>query len=392
VSNAGYPPPPPPPRPQRPQHASDGVDPRSAGLIRRERPGWALGFAGVGALASLAGLFLPRWVELWSSEGDVFSSSEEHLGLFDAVDRVQEVRVLDPEAPAPLGVAEAYLPWLLVALTVVCCVVAVVAALGLRRPALTGAVRAVGAFLPVVAAALLVVSIWDLGWQRDVAARFNDRPAPPPDLALSSSVTPGVLGINVWVLGLACLGIAALLGPRIVHLLPDGVTPASYGSGSAATAGHGGVLRARTQVVAVVLSAVGAALCVAGYGFLDWSSRGGSVTFSDLGEAARSGGPGGDAYAEAYFGWLGWVVLVWTVVVLVLLVLGRGSMNPVPVRPLVAIGSGLALLAHLAALVAIEDSGGVAGVAVAIGLAVSTLAALLPPRLTAQVAWSPTGS
>src|SRR3546814_6533412 len=64
-----------------------------------------------------------------------------------------------------------------------------------------------------------------------------------------------------------------------------------------------------------LLTTVGALLCFAGFAFLPWAE---DVSFNDIGEVARDEGFTDHVYSEAYFGWLGWVLLA-------LLEIGRAS-------------------------------------------------------------------
>lgn len=388
------------------------VDPRSAGLVREEKPGWALPFAVLGSLTMVVALFLD-WIETQlfvSYDGNANGPLDDRrkvTSLFDAVDTVKDVTGPDPDSPDLGPLAEIFFPWLAIALTIACCVLVLAAAIGLRRAALTNTMRIAAVLLAVAAAGIAVLAIINLGLNSGTGGGAVTvspaAPAPPgapqagPELSFVASEVQPWWGFTLWLGGAVLVAIGGALGPRIVHKLPPGAQPSYAGQpgqpGQIGWAPHpgaasSGMLRHTTQVVAIVLTSIATVLCVAGYGFVSWASGGDTVTFSDLGEVARDRGFGDQAFAEAYFGWLGWVVLLFVAAATLLVVLGKkpAGVNPRVVRPIVVIGSGLALVAHLAALVELDGDFGPAPYLVGLGLGLALLGALLPLRTTARVA------
>lgn len=137
-----------------------------------------------------------------------------------------------------------------------------------------------------------------------------------------------------------------------------------------------------TQVVAIVLTSLGALICFAGYGFLPW---GPDASYSEVGEAVREHGLDGRPVTEAYFAWLGWVILLGLVATVVLVSLGRRpSVNASVVRPLVATGTVVAGLVH-AWVVLDSEALDIAQVAVGLGLLLSALSAILPLRTSVRM-------
>lgn len=388
------------------------VDPESAGLKRVERPGWALAFAALG-VAIIGASLVFDWVEARLFDfADGGPGPRKYAGAFSAVEHVEETTARASDPPDPGFWANAVFGWLGVLLTIACVVLVLVAAVGLRRSGRTAAVR-VGALVAIVATfAVVAIGYVDLGTSWDFGGGGSSStptvssgaPGAPGEQEAEPEVTFDVephLGTAVWVLGMLVLAVAAMLGPRVVLKLPDGSTvaadsPAGHGYPSAGafgapgTPGYSGapVLTRRTQLVAVVLAALGAVLCLAGYGFLSWSTGGGdTVTFSDVGEAARDVGFGsGKEIAEAYFAWLGWALLVVAIAAAVMLAVGRtGRASPKTMRPILAIAMAVAVLVHLVAMFQFEAELSIAVAAVSTGLGLSLLGALLPLRTTARV-------
>ncbi|MEO9325049.1 hypothetical protein ABFT23_16260 [Nocardioides sp. C4-1] len=414
-----YSPPPPsaPPSPQPsgpygfPGHPAGGmvdVDPRSAGLERREKPGWALLFVACGAFGMVAALFLPRWAEIrvYGSSPSDLSTSREYPGLFDTLD---EVRGTDGMAADPGALASAFFPWLAVGLTAACIVAALVAAVGLRRAALTNAARVVAVVLGLAAVALAVVAVFSLGFEIEGSGEATTSSptsaapdAPGPDEGADEQrarVVPGAIGYVGWLLATLTITIAGLIGPRITYLLPAGAAAPQL-AGPPGPAGapvvHGapfapGLLRHRTHVGAVVLAGLGALLCLAGYTFLSWASAADTVTFIDIGDSVRDAGGSGNGFAEAYFSFLGWLVLLVAIVVVVLVVLGlKPSVNPRALRPVLVVTAVVLLLVHLGALVDLDlPEYGPAAWVIGFGLGALAVAAMLPLRTTARVAYQP---
>lgn len=412
------PPPPPPPPSYGPPHApppaqqwSPGpsgyvdVDPASAGLVRQEKLGWAMPFAVIGSLCMVVALFL-QWIETQlfvvydrGTDGPL-EDRRELTSLFDAVGTVEDVAGPDPDVD-PGWLSGAFFPWLAIGLTVACCVLVLATAIGLRRAALTNAARIATVLLVVGAVGVAVLALYDLGLGSEAvsASPTTVSPGAPgsepsggsePEF-LASEVQP-YTGFVLWFWGAVLVAIGGALGPRVVHKLPAGAQPAYGGAGGsgapgwAPATGHPGLLRHTTQVVAIVLAAFATVLCVAGYGFLSWAPSG-SITFSDLGESARDLGFPDQPFAEAYFAWLGWVLLLWVVVVTVLLALGKkpAGVNPRVLRPILAVGSGLALVAHLVVLGELSGDPGPAAYVVGVGLLAAVVGTLLPLRTTARV-------
>lgn len=423
MSAPGQPPPfdpsrpsaPPPPPHRQPPYAAPGpvghvdVDPRSAGLVRVEKLGWALPFALLGSLVMVVALFLD-WIETQlfvSYDGNAdgpLDDRREVVSLFDAVDRVEDVTGPAPDVSDPGTLATTFFPWLAIALTIGCVVLVLLAAVGLRRAALTNTARIATVLVAAAAFAVAVLAIVDLGLDLGDGARTVSpgAAAPSPGDATEPSFIAGEVqpwwGYSLWLLGTAVVAIGGALGPRITHTLPPGAQPSYPGqpgqpgqSGQPGQPGwtpHPGLLRHTTQVVAIVLTSIAAVLCLAGYGFLSWSTSGETVTFSEIGEAARDQGFGDRVVAEAYFGWCGWVVLLFVAAATLLVALGKkpAGVDPRVVRPIVAVGAAGALLLHLVALGQLDGDLGIAAYAVGLGLGLALLGALLPLRTTARVA------
>lgn len=415
MSSPGQPPPfdpsrpsaPPPPPPHRqPQYAAPGpvgyvdVDPRSAGLVREEKLGWALPFAILGSLTMVIALFLD-WIETQlfvSYDGNAdgpLDDQREVTSLFDAVDTVKDVTGPAPDVSDPGALATTFFPWLAIALTIGCVVLVLAAAVGLRRAALTNTARIATVLVAAAAFAIAVLAIVNLGLDLGDGARAASprTAAPSPGDATEPSFIAGEVqpwwGYSLWLLGTFFVAIGGALGPRIKHTLPPGARP-SYGDGRPGQPGwapNPALLRHSTQVVAIVLTSIAAVLCLAGYGFLTWATSGDTVTFSEIGEAARDQGFGDRVVAEAYFGWLGWVVLLFVAAATLLVALGKKptGVNPRVVRPIVAVGAAGALVLHLVALGQLDGDLGIAAYAVGLGLGLALLGALLPLRTTARV-------
>lgn len=143
-----------------------------------------------------------------------------------------------------------------------------------------------------------------------------------------------------------------------------------------------------TQLVAIVVAAIGALACLAGYGFLPWAyAKDDPVTYSDIGEAARDYGFKDKVFTEAYFAWMGWAVLLAVLVVVLLLALGKKptGVNPRVLRPLLAAGTIAAVLAHLYAVSDLDGDFAIGAYAVGLGLVLAALATLLPLRSSARM-------
>ncbi|KRF13921.1 hypothetical protein ASG90_14005 [Nocardioides sp. Soil797] len=406
------------------------VDPESAGLKRVERPGWAIALTAIGGIASVVSFFLGWFnVEVFRSSGylaeqgidsstPVPSVDKELVTPFEVVDRVKEAsgNGLAPYEPGTFG--SLVFPWLAVALTVLCILLALVASVGLRSRARSLAARAVGVVIILLTGAVVAGAYFDIGG-REERMTYKDGDY-TSDVWTSWGVEPD-FGSAIWALGLLLLLIGAAAGPRISHLLPDGtravgalgpqfgvpapsahagppgqVGPPGQFTSPAVPTGMPGffpgpVVRTTPTISAIVSAAVGAVLCFAGYGFLPWGK---DTTFSDIGEAAREYGFKDQPFVESYFAWLGWAILALTVVVVGLLVLGRTTtaVKAGVLRPILII-LGLAMLAsHAWMWVVLADDGAefeVGAYAVALGLLLTLLAALVPPRTSAHVMLSP---
>lgn len=425
-------------------HQTVDADPESAGLSRKERPGWALLFVAGGALLMLGSLVLP-WVSIrvFEFSAGVPNFYRRHPGIFDVLNQSEEVRADHPDVSDPSVWGQVTFPWLLIALTVVAIVVAAVAAWGLRKKLLTTLGQIAGLVIVGLVALFVLGATMSLGTSSaeesgggsgggsggsDTSSATTAPRAPsdePAEESFSIETWPH-LGGTVWFGGAFLLGVATMLGPRVTYLMPHGgqawtppgpPTPGTapqgttpQGTAPQGTAPQGwmpptaqqpmgqammptgppiAVVR-RTQVVALVLTLLGVLLGFAGYGFLSWSASGDSVTFSEIGDAARDIGFDDKPVIEAYFAWLGWVVLLLVVVTAALVGAGlKPVMNPVVVRPILAAAMIGSLLLHLWVLVDLGgnlDSLGPGVWAVTVGLALAALGTILPLRTTARMA------
>lgn len=415
------------------------ADTESAGLVRQEKPGWALLFAALGVLSVIPALFMP-WVRaqffiVYERNADgPLEDRDENAGLFSAVDTVRDVTEHAPRAPDPGTLSDLFFPWSAILLTILCCVAVVIAAVGLRQRRRTNTARSIALVLGAITVLLALAASMDLG-----ITLGDDGGGAATSPSTSAAVKPGEpevswsehnvephAGSASWVLGGLFLAIAAMLGPRVVHRLPDGSTSTQLGDVLAAylmpglptpvqpmqaplhsgrlgpfpgsgypAALPGGLphqlLRHTTQVSAVVLTGLAAALCLAGYGFLPWATE---TTFSDIGEAAREYGFDDKPVTEAYFAWLGWAILLATVVMVVLVGLGRrpSGVNPKALRPVLAIGSIGCGLLHLWMMIDLGAEGAefdVGTYAVALGLTLAVIGTLLPLRTSARMMAGP---
>src|SRR3546814_6717525 len=195
----------------------------------------------------------------------------------------------------------------------------------------------------------------------DIGAAVPDGPAgettasPSFQDSDSDSVVSRVvadIGFLLWLPGAFVLALGGLLGPRLTFLLPgdDLAGRVLLRTGQPLPSGvplqfASQALRHTTTVWAILLTTVGALLCFAGFAFLPWAE---DVSFNDIGEVARDEGFTDHVYSEAYFGWLGWVLLALLVVVMVLVVLGVRpfGIRPHRARPIVATTAFLDLVAH----------------------------------------------
>lgn len=368
------------------------VDPTTVGFVRRERPGLGIAVAVVGTAVALWSL-TREWVETQlfvsggSLPGDIVDRRET-VGLSSAVDTVRDVTGTAVDAPDPGSLADLFFPTLAIGLTVLCCVLAVAATLGLRHRALTATARVAAIAVVGLAVLVSVVALVQLGWEPSdgggaVTARATTvgpvDQAPEADPA-TSEVQP-YFGFVFWLAGAALLGCAGALGPRVVHRLADGAAPAT---------GPPPELRTSTHVAAAVVGGLATVLAFAGYVFLSWGTGGPTVTFAEIGDAVRDQGLGDALVAEAYFAGLGWLVLLWLLAATVLLALAArpSGLGARALRPVVVAATVLALLLHLWALFELTDGGGDLGVgahAVTLGLGTALLAAVLPLRTTARV-------
>lgn len=373
------------------------ADPESAGLIRRERFGWAIPIALLGLVPLIGGLFLP-WTEVGrfvtyegNREGPI-GDAKEFPSIFDTVATVKDVTGPVPDAPEPGSLSAAFFPTGLIALTAVCAVVALVAAFGVRRAALTNTARIAGVILITATVAAALAAFFDLGF--DPAGGTGPATASPgaatgsggPDV-IESEVQPH-LGTYGWLLGMSILGVAAALGPRITWLMPSGGMPVRHGHQAGLPAGAPGPrLVRRTQVVAIVLMAFAAALGVAGYGFLPWGSAGSDwVTFAEVSDAAREHGFGDKHLAEAYFGFAGWLLLGLLLIEALVMALGRKPvLNPVGTRPILVLVSIAAGLLHVFALAEVSADYDIGSYTVGLAFVLAVIGALLPLRTSARV-------
>jgi len=418
------PPPPPPSHPPPPPGAGGypghpgysgqpgayviDVDPEAAGMVRTERPGWALLFAVPGIFAVVASLFL-EWVvvELWvvydsgRPAGDLEDTREE-AGIFGAIDSVKDVAGPAPESHDPSVISTIFFPWGILLLTIVACLLVGAAAWGLRNKLRTNAAR-IGS-----AALLVLLTIWgfatyfDLGFETD-GSGFSSTPRATtpgnePVLSYISSNVEPFYGPALWGIGAILLFIAGCLGPRIVHKLPPGGLPGGPVAMPAAGqpfADPFGVARQtlahRTQMVAVVLTSLAGALCLLGYAVLPWASgNGDSASFYDIGDAVREYGGGDDALIEAYFAALGWIFLLVVLGAVALVALGRRGtgVNAKLMRPILVGAMVVMVLVHLYAL---YESGAdlfdydVGAHAVTLGLLLGFLGTILPLRRSTRV-------
>lgn len=374
-----------------------------------EKPGWAIavtGFAGVAAVVS----FFLNWfrVDSFLSTGYleqqgidttrvVAGVDKEWVTPFSVVDTVEEMsgQGLDPFTPGSL--AGIVFPWLALALTFLCIVVAAAASFGLRRRTRTTVARILAVVLLLLAVAVVGVGCLDLGW-REGGMTYADGNRGAAEWT-SWGVNPDV-GAAVWSVALLLMGIAAVMGPRIVHRLPPG---AHFAPGTLSPQFAPGVhppcgaapmanapepaVRVTTNVSAIVGGAFGAVLCLVGYGFLPWGE---DTTFSDIGKAAREYGFKDQPLIEAYFAWLGWAILALSVVVLVLLTLGRSTtaLKPSMMRPILGIASLVAAACHAWMWIVLADDGAqfeIGAYAVALGLLLTVIAALAPLRRSVRV-------
>lgn len=130
-------------------HPQVHVDPESAGMLRVEERGWALLFAALGAVTMVVALFLP-WVRTGSEglkargDDDTAVDIDESTGLFDVVDTVRDSTGFAERGADPGSFSELFFPTLAIVATVVCVLVVLVAAFGLRRRALTNVARVLG--------------------------------------------------------------------------------------------------------------------------------------------------------------------------------------------------------------------------------------------------------
>ncbi|HEY9562962.1 MAG TPA: hypothetical protein VIR30_04255 [Nocardioides sp.] len=363
-------------------------------MVRRERPGMGLVLVCVGALLMVIALFLP-WVSAglieWPSENPV--AEPDRAGLFSMVSTVRDATEGARRAPNPGTISSLVFGWLLVVLTAVSILLAVISAIGLRRKVLTTFARA----LAVVVAAVVVVVC--LAGMFDIGAAVPDGPAgettasPSFQDSDSDSVVSRVvadIGFLLWLPGAFVLALGGLLGPRLTFLLPgdDLAGRVLLRTGQPLPSGvplqfASQALRHTTTVWAILLTTVGALLCFAGFAFLPWAE---DVSFNDIGEVARDEGFTDHVYSEAYFGWLGWVLLALLVVVMVLVVLGVRpfGIRPHRARPIVATTAFLALVAHFGMLIDLDAVGADLGVAVwtvTLGFLASAIGALLPLRI-----------
>ncbi|QCW51350.2 hypothetical protein FE634_14740 [Nocardioides dongxiaopingii] len=399
------------------------VDPESAGLVRREAIGFALPLAVLGTLMMLGSLALDwvetnRFVVYGSGQDGPLDDRGEYAGLFDARDVVEDVVGVVPRFHDAGALAGAFFPWGALVVTVVACGLAALASVGLRRRTRTTVARTAAVVAVTATLGFGMIALLDLGWVLDTTGG-PDTSAPSSTGAapesggraepefLEAEVQPAV-GAYTWFGGALLLWIAGALGPRVGYRLPSGAAVGGPGApgfpahlaapggpgappgpaGWPVPYGRGPLVRSTTQPVAVVLAALAAVLCLAGYGFLPWAT---DVTFADISDATREYGGGDDPVAEAYFGWLGWALLLGSGVVAVLVALGRRgrSVSPRAVRPFLVLVMAGGLLVHLVAVVDV-DTLDVGLLATSAGLAASLLGALLPLRTTAVVTIAPT--
>lgn len=414
MSASGNPPPPPPPpppngHPQLPGQYAVDVDPEAAGLVRKERLGWGLVFAVLGAVLVVAALFVD-WVETGivvsyerGADGPLENTAAT-AGIFSAIDTIKDVTGPDPEAHDPGTFARLFFPWLALLVALAAITLAVGATVGLRTKARTGLARVLGTVLAVVAAVAAVAAIVLLGIDvSDDGTAVTATPAPAggqppsgePRISFLASFVDPYLGVGLWLLGAALLAIGAMIGPRVVHDVPPGGLPS--GAAGAAPAGPPTaawaprLVRHTTQVGAVVVGSIGAALAIAGYTFLPWGSGGGdSVLFADISEVARDTGFGDNELTEAYFAWLGWIALVLLVAVAVVLALGRKprGISPKVARPVLSVLMIVVTAVHwLVVLDASSDLGDfdIGAHAVGLGLVLATIGVLVPLRARTRV-------
>ncbi|WP_134767373.1 hypothetical protein [Nocardioides sp. 1609] len=390
------------------------ADPESAGLVRHEAIGFALPVAVLGALMMVVSLALDwvetnRFVVYGSGQDGPIGDRSEYAGLFDARNVVADVVGVVPRFHDAGAFAGAFFPWGALVATAAACALTALAAVGLRRRTRTAVARTVAVVAVTATLALGTIGLLDLGWVLDTTggsggsspstAGAGGAPAPggeaEPEL-LTAEVQPA-LGAYLWLGGALLLWVAGALGPRVAYRLPPGAQvgplgppgyPAHPGlpAHPGAPFGRGPLVRSTTQPVAVVLTALAAVLCLAGYGVLPWAT---DVTFSDISDAAREYG-GDSAVVEAYFGWVGWALLLFSVGVAVVVALGRRgrAVNPRAARPILVAATAAGLAVHVVAVIDI-DTVDVGLLATSAGLAVSLLGVLLPLRTTAVVTASP---
>lgn len=387
-----------------------GVGPGQGSDRREEKPGWALGFASVGSVALLASLFLPWfqakfWVTFVEDDGPL--EDESRLASpFTAVSTVEDVTAPDPGGPEPGVLAQAVFPWLALVLLVVCCALALAAAVGLGSRRRTGAVRIATVATLLLTAGLLIAASYDLGVTSSPGSSLEPTgPVPGAEDAEVSSIRGYVdpYGtIAVAAVGGLLLAIAAIIGPRVPRSAPaPGWTPPQYGQPQYGQPQYGPPQQGapqygpppgtppcgpppapkhRTQLGAVILTGLAALLCFAGYVFLHWGKK---TTFADISSATREYGFDDKPISEAYFAWLGWVVLLMVIGAAVVVLLGRIAtvLNPRRMRPIVGSGAVLAVLVHLWTMIDMEDADfGIGFYATALGLVLAAVGSLLPLR------------
>lgn len=347
-------------------------------------------------------------------ESGPLSNTSERAGLPDATKAVRKVFDQTPDIIEPGGFANAFFPGVAIAVTVICILLSLAGVLGPRRSVVTTIARIALPVAVVAAIALTVLAYFNLGF-----ALGSDKVDPPPVVGgdgQSASEAPPLAyfyasvrpesGPYWWVAGLVLLAAAVIVGPRKTiqrrtsdparypHLAtgqyPGQFEPGQYAPGEYAP-GHQGQgfpppgypPRPVAARPAVVIAGIAALLCFAGYAFLSWTDTSQTVTFSDLGKAARDGGFGsGKIFAEVYFAGLGWLFLLAAIGIAVALYLGHtGALDPLRWRRRLGITVTVALAFHVVAMVQLDADGfGIGVFAVTAGLIALVVAAWLPPR------------
>lgn len=331
------------------------VTPAEGGFIARERPGMGLGLVILGSLVALVTVFL-TWCEAVPS----FDSDAplKRLSPFELRDGLADLG--GQKLPALLT------PWLLLGVTAVAAAAAVAATVGLRSRARTTLARVAAwligqggstAYLVVLIASVDNASepfVGYTGTTEYLQVRF-------------------VVPVSVWGIALAAVAWSALIGPRIV-----------WAAGPLAPAGAR--LRVRVHVAAAVFAWLAAACVAIAFLAVPWFSAGGQTsTFAEVADAINASGSD-LPLAQAYFGGVGYLVIVAVLAAAALLTLGAvGSVSRVMARTVGGLVGVAGLGLHIAAVSELdaESSAWSAGLyLVPAGLGILLLGVLLTARVT----------